>query len=328
MPALRQFTGKPSIAASEIQNGLIPAQCFQHAPHSRLDTMPRGGERIAEARIKLAIKFDQARGDGEIHAQIITGIITAMLVPEEIEKLSEEFETKTPQEIIQWAMDTFWPQIAMSSSFQTQSVPLLHMVAQINRNLLIYFIDTGYHFWETAIFREQLASDWHLNVLDLYRDTRWDVFARQRTRTLPLEDPNLCCYIHKVQPMQTALKDMLAWITGIRRDQTATRAKARILEWQEDGLLKVNPLLNWTRADVLRYAEEHNLPSHPLTEKGYRSVGCAPCTVAVGVQDDERAGRWQGRGKTECGLHTAMFNQKDLSKLKTDFQMDVSELER
>ena len=251
-----------------------------------------------------------------------------MLVPEEIEKLSEEFETKTPQEIIQWAMDTFWPQIAMSSSFQTQSVPLLHMVAQINRNLLIYFIDTGYHFWETAIFREQLASDWHLNVLDLYRDTRWDVFARQRTRTLPLEDPNLCCYIHKVQPMQTALKDMLAWITGIRRDQTATRAKARILEWQEDGLLKVNPLLNWTRADVLRYAEEHNLPSHPLTEKGYRSVGCAPCTVAVGVQDDERAGRWQGRGKTECGLHTAMFNQKDLSKLKTDFQMDVSELER
>ena len=251
-----------------------------------------------------------------------------MLVPEEIEKLSEEFETKTPQEIIQWAMDTFWPQIAMSSSFQTQSVPLLHMVGQINRNLLIYFIDTGYHFWETAIFREQLASDWHLNVLDLYRDTRWDVFARQRTRTLPLEDPNLCCYIHKVQPMQTALKDMLAWITGIRRDQTATRAKARILEWQEDGLLKVNPLLNWTRADVLRYAEEHNLPSHPLTEKGYRSVGCAPCTVAVGVQDDERAGRWQGRGKTECGLHTAMFNQKDLSKLKTDFQMDVSELER
>ena len=251
-----------------------------------------------------------------------------MLVPEEIEKLSEEFETKTPQEIIQWAMDTFWPQIAMSSSFQTQSVPLLHMVAQINRNLLIYFIDTGYHFWETAIFREQLASDWHLNVLDLYRDTRWDVFARQRTRTLPLEDPNLCCYIHKVQPMQTALKDMLAWITGIRRDQTATRAKARILEWQEDGLLKVNPLLNWTRADVLRYAEEHNLPSHPLLEKGYRSVGCAPCTVAVGIQDDERAGRWQGRGKTECGLHTSMFSQKDPSQLKSDFQVDILQISK
>ena len=251
-----------------------------------------------------------------------------MLVPEEIEKLSEEFETKTPQEIIQWAMDTFWPQIAMSSSFQTQSVPLLHMVGQTNRNLLIYFIDTGYHFWETAIFRERIASEWHLNVLDLYRDSRWDGFARQRTRTLPLDDPNLCCFIHKVQPMQAALKDMLAWISGIRRDQTSTRAQAKILELQEDGLLKINPLLNWTKADVKRYAEEHHLPSHPLYEKGYRSVGCAPCTVAIGMEDDERAGRWQGRGKTECGLHTGMFQHKDLSKWKSDFQTDISAMER
>src|SRR5262245_13188452 len=111
-----------------------------------------------------------------------------MLTPLEIEELSNEFETKTPQDIITWAIDTFWPQIAMSSSFQTQSVPLLHMASQINRNLLIFFIDTGYHFWETAIFREQLASEWHLNVLDLYRHPRWDHFAKQQTRTLPLED--------------------------------------------------------------------------------------------------------------------------------------------
>ena len=92
--------------------------------------------------------------------------------------------------------------------------------------------------------------------------------------------------------------------------------------------MKINPLLNWTKADVKRYAEENNLPSHPLLEKGYRSVGCAPCTVAIGINDDERAGRWQGRGKTECGLHTDMFNKKDLSKLKSDFQMDVSVMDR
>jgi phosphoadenosine phosphosulfate reductase len=251
-----------------------------------------------------------------------------MLAPLEIERLSNEFEAKTPQEIITWAIETFWPQIAMSSSFQTQSVPLLHMAAQINRNLLIFFIDTGYHFWETAIFREKLASEWHLNVLDLYRDTRWDVFARQNIRKLPLEDPNLCCYIHKVQPMQKAMKDMLAWISGIRRDQTPERAKSKILELQEDGLLKINPMLNWTKADVKHYMEEHELPSHPLLEKGYRSVGCAPCTVAIGVNDDERAGRWQGRGKTECGLHTEMFKHKDFSKLRSDFQMDVSVMER
>jgi len=251
-----------------------------------------------------------------------------MLTPIEIEKLSNEFETKTPQEIIAWAIDTFWPQVAMSSSFQTQSVPLLHMASQINRNLLIYFIDTGYHFWETAIFREQLASEWHLNVLDLNRNSRWDEFARNNIRKLPLEDPNLCCFIHKVQPMQTAMKDLLAWISGIRRDQTASRAHAKILELGEDGLLKINPLLNWTKADVKRYAEEHNLPSHPLLEKGYRSVGCAPCTVAIGLNEDDRAGRWQGHGKTECGLHTDMFKHKDFSKLKSDFHLDTSVMER
>jgi phosphoadenosine phosphosulfate reductase len=248
-----------------------------------------------------------------------------MLTPLEIERLSDEFETKTPQEIITWAIDTFWPQIVLSSSFQTQSMPLLHMATRIRRDLLVFFLDTGYHFWDTLIFREQLASKWHLNVLDLYRDRRWDVFARQHTRTLPLEDPNLCCFIHKVQPMQTALKDMLAWISGIRRDQTSERAKAKILELQEDGLLKLNPLLNWTKADVKRYAEEHNLPSHPLFEKGYRSIGCAPCTVAIGLNDDERAGRWTGLGKTECGLHTDMFKHKDMAELKSDFKLNPEE---
>jgi len=250
-----------------------------------------------------------------------------MLTPMEIERLSNEFETKTPQQILEWAVDTFWPQLVLSSSFQTQSMPLLHMASRIRRDILVFFLDTGYHFWETQIFRERIASEWQLNVLDLYRDTRWDDFARQHTRTLPVEDPNLCCFLHKVQPMQKALKDMLAWISGIRRDQTSVRAHAKILELQDDGLLKINPMLNWTKADVTRYAQENNLPSHPLFDKGYRSLGCAPCTVAIGVNDDERAGRWTGRGKIECGLHTDMFKHKDISEVKQDFQLDVTEVE-
>jgi len=251
-----------------------------------------------------------------------------MLSPLEIDQLSHVFESKTPQEIIAWAIDNFWPQIALSSSFQTQSVSLLHMTSQIKRDMLIFFLDTGYHFWETAIFREKLASEWKLNVLDLYRDSRWDSFVKGQVRTLPLTDPNLCCFIHKVQPMQKAMHDMLAWISGIRRDQTPERAKAKILELQEDGLLKVNPLLNWKKADVENYMKEHKLPTHPLFEKGYRSVGCSPCTVAIGLNDDERAGRWQGRGKTECGLHTDTFSHKDFSKLKNDFKIDISDMER
>jgi phosphoadenosine phosphosulfate reductase len=251
-----------------------------------------------------------------------------MFSPAELERLSEEFERKTPQEIIRWAVDTFWPQIALSSSFQTQSVPLLHMASIIRRDILIFFLDTGYHFWETNLFREQLSSHWQLNVLDLYRDPRWDVFARQRTRTLPMDDPNLCCFIHKVQPMQKALKDMKAWISGIRRDQTAVRAGAKILELQDHGLLKINPLLNWTKEDIQRYAKEHRLPAHPLFQRGYRSIGCSPCTIAIGVTEDERAGRWSGRTKTECGLHTEMFRHKDISEVKQNFRSDISLLDK
>lgn len=245
-----------------------------------------------------------------------------MLSALEIEQLSQDFESKTPQEIIQWAVDTFWPQIVLSSSFQTQSMPLLHMASRIRRDLLVFFLDTGYHFWDTLIFREQIASEWQLNVLDLYRERRWEDFAKQHTRILPIEDPNLCCFLHKVQPMQKALKDMKAWISGIRRDQTSVRAHAKILELQDDGLLKINPLLNWTKADVKKYVEENKLPSHPLFEKGYRSIGCAPCTIAIGLNDDERAGRWSGRGKIECGLHTEMFKHKALAEVKQDFHIN------
>lgn len=251
-----------------------------------------------------------------------------MFSAQEIERLSAEFETKTPQQIIQWAVDSFWPQVALSSSFQTQSVPLLHMAWSIRRDILIFFLDTGYHFWETQMFRERLSSHWQLNVLDLYRDTRWDDFVRNRIRSLPADDPNLCCFIHKVQPMQKALKDMKAWISGIRRDQTSVRAQANILELQEDGLLKINPLLNWTKEDVRKYSQEHRLPAHPLFQRGYRSIGCSPCTVAIGLNDDERAGRWAGRGKVECGLHTDMFKHKDISEIQKDFQLNISSLDR
>lgn len=243
-----------------------------------------------------------------------------------LEKFSQKLEEKTPKEIIEWTVDRYSPYIAMSSSFQTQSMPLLHIMSQIAPDMPIFFIDTGYHFWETLMFRERLAEEWKLNIVDLYRDSRWDVFVHQRMRSLPLEDPNLCCFMHKVQPMQKALKGYKAWISGIRRDQTSVRAHAKILEMQEDGLLKINPLLNWTKKDVQNYIEEHNLPKHPLFERGYRSVGCAPCTIAIGVNDDERSGRWAGKGKVECGLHTEMFRKTDISESKNEFEISVPDV--
>jgi phosphoadenosine phosphosulfate reductase len=249
-----------------------------------------------------------------------------MFLKEEVDALSAQFETKTPREIIQWAVDACAPDIAMSTSFQSQSMPLLHMVTQLMPDIRIFFLDTGYHFWDTLIFRERIQHEWHLNVVDIYRDSRWDVFIRQNARTLPLQDANLCCYIHKVQPMQTAVTGLKAWITGIRREQTPNRAHARILELQGDSLLKVNPLLNWTKADIKEYINDHQLPAHPLYEKGYRSVGCAPCTTAIGPDDDDRAGRWAGRGKTECGLHTELFEHKNLAEVEDQFILKPEDL--
>ncbi|MEW5942174.1 MAG: phosphoadenylyl-sulfate reductase [Chloroflexota bacterium] len=234
-----------------------------------------------------------------------------MSFAEEMRQASLELESKSPQEILEWAIRNYGDDIAMSCSFQTQSMPLLHIATRIKPDMRVFFLDTGYHFWETLIFCVRVASEWNLNVVDLKRDPRWDVFARQNIRNLPQDDPNLCCYIHKVQPMQRALDSVWCWISGIRRDQTETRAHAQIVELQESGLIKVNPMLNWKKSDVMRYIEKHKLPTHPLLEKGYRSIGCAPCTVAVGANDSDRAGRWAGRGKTECGLHTSMFKQKE-----------------
>ncbi|HBY08143.1 MAG TPA: phosphoadenylyl-sulfate reductase [Chloroflexi bacterium] len=231
----------------------------------------------------------------------------------EIARLSLSFEAQTPQEIIAWAVDTFCPEIAASSSFQTQSVPLLHMISQIRPEMRIFFLDTHYHFWDTLMFREQLERELNLNVVELYPSKSWWQFLHRFGRSLVSEDPDLCCFIRKVEPMQKGVVGLKAWITGIRRDQTSQRASARILELQPDGLLKVNPMLNWTRADVADYMQTYNLPEHPMTSLGYPSIGCMHCTSKVKAGQDERSGRWVGKGKTECGLHTHMFQEKKAS---------------
>ena len=232
------------------------------------------------------------------------------LTPKEIARLSLSFESKTPQEILTWAADTFCPDIAASSSFQTQSVPLLHMISQVKPEMRILFLDTQYHFWDTLLFREQLQRELGLNVVDLNVDRSWWDFLRRFGRTLVTEDPDLCCFLRKVQPMQRGVAGLKAWITGIRRDQTKQRASARILELQPDGMLKVNPMLNWSGDDIAGYIADHDLPEHPMTKLGYPSIGCMHCTKKVQPGADERSGRWAGKGKTECGLHTKLFQEK------------------
>ncbi len=235
--------------------------------------------------------------------------------------LNRRLEGEPPQEILRWAWETFAPRIAGSSSFQSQSVALLHMIAQIVPAMPVLFLDTGYHFPETLEFRDHLGQRLGLNIQLLEPTMGHDSF-RQRFGALYLRNPDRCCYINKVEPLQRALKNYDAWISGIRRDQTGARATTPIISREQGGRYKICPLANWTGQQVRQYISEHGLPQHPLAEKGYPSIGCAPCTRPVRVGEAERDGRWAGQSKIECGLHLPPAQDGNLDGVPKD--LDVS----
>lgn len=217
--------------------------------------------------------------------------------------LNEQFECSSAEEILAWTWATFGADAVASSSFQTQSVPLLHLISQVCPEMRIIFVDTGFHFPETLTFRDRLRAKYNLNI-EVVRPTMTQSELFQQYGAAPYRrDPNLCCYINKVSPMQWVLSRAKAWVSGVRRDQTANRQAMKVLEPQADGLLRVHPLLNWTKDAVEAYREAHDLLVHPLHYYGYTSIGCSPCTRPVFFGGDERAGRWADSEKTECGLH-------------------------
>lgn len=231
------------------------------------------------------------------------------LTPNDLTTLNAQFDGAAPEDIIAWAADRFMPRLAATSSFQTQSVALLHMLSRVRPDIPVIFLDTGYHFSETLAYRDQLVADWGLNLRIVRSALNRADFIRQYGDALYRRDPDLCCYINKVEPMQRALGDLDAWLSGIRRDQTAQRANAMPLEQLPDGRVKVQPLVAWTHKDLWSYIHRHDLPAHPLFSQGYLSVGCAPCTAPVTGDGDERSGRWASQSKTECGLHTAITSR-------------------
>ena len=226
----------------------------------------------------------------------------------DLETLNQKFENAEPQEILRWAIEEFRSKIAFSSSFQTESVVLLHMVSQIDPEIPVLFLETGWHFPETLEFKREVVKLFRLtNVIDLKSDSKKREAFNQKHGGKPYEtDPDRCCYLNKVEPLERALKNFSAWISGIRRSQSKTRKDIKIIEEYEDGLFKINPLANATSGDIWWYIEERKLPRHPLFDKGYLSIGCWPCTRPVQPGDDERSGRWAGKEKTECGIHAFM----------------------
>ncbi|MBI2565798.1 MAG: phosphoadenylyl-sulfate reductase [Candidatus Schekmanbacteria bacterium] len=224
--------------------------------------------------------------------------------------LSSDFETASVEEILRWAWRQFGPKIAATSSFQTQSVPLLHIMAKTVPDMPVFFLDTGFHFPETLQYRDLLIAEFGLNVQVLTSEDGHEGFLH-RHGDLYRTDPDRCCHLNKVEPLNRAMASLRAWVSGIRRDQTAHRENAHIVSRERSGLYKVNPMATWTRRDVWKYIADHHLPEHPLLASGYTSVGCEPCTRPVLAGEDERSGRWAGQQKTECGLHTASIGAVD-----------------
>ena len=219
---------------------------------------------------------------------------TLALVDEaELAEISGRFETASASAVLGWARDRFGASLVLASSFQ-DSV-LIDVAVRPIPDIEVVFLDTGFHFPETLDYVETLRQRYDLNLRVIGPTLGPDEWPCGTDR---------CCELRKVTPLARALEGREAWMTGLRRDEAATRTEAPIVGWDEGrGLIKVNPLATWTDQDVSGYVIDHGLPVHPLTARGYLSIGCAPTTRAVLPGEDPRSGRWSGTDKTECGIH-------------------------
>lgn len=206
--------------------------------------------------------------------------------------------------ILKWTKETFGKDdVAMTTAFGYSGLVLLHHVLDIMPDLNVYFIDTGFHFQETLDFCEKITDEWNLNLEIIKPDiTNQELIKKLGPRPYK-ENPDLCCHYCKVEPLLRILKKHTAWLSGIRRDQSITRAGIEVIDLDGRGKIKISPMAHWTKKQTWNYIKDFELPYHPLHDEGYPSIGCEPCTMPVGKGGDERDGRWPFMQKLECGIH-------------------------
>ncbi|MCA9100295.1 MAG: phosphoadenylyl-sulfate reductase [Planctomycetales bacterium] len=224
----------------------------------------------------------------------------------ELAQHSERLETASPLEIIRWAAETYGDGLCMATAFGPEGCVILHFLAQVRPETYVFNLDTGYQFQETLDTRDRIAEKYGIEVE--LRRPELSVADYEAANGGPVykTDPNRCCFDRKIRVLHQSVVGHTAWMSGIRRDQSEHRAGAPVVGWDKKfGLVKISPLANWTKKDVWALIVKEDIPYIPLHDQGYTSIGCWPCTVANTFSDDERAGRWSGTGKTECGLHTA-----------------------
>ncbi|MEU3953554.1 phosphoadenylyl-sulfate reductase [Streptomyces achromogenes] len=218
------------------------------------------------------------------------------------ERAGRELEDASALEILQWAVDTFGDGFCVTSSMEDAVVA--HLASRVRKGVDVVFLDTGYHFPETIGTRDAVEAVMDVNVITL---TPRRTVAEQDAEYGPKlhdRDPDLCCKLRKVKPLEEGLANYRAWATGLRRDESPTRANTPVVGWDEKRQkVKISPIARWTQDDVDAYIADHGVLANPLLMDGYASIGCAPCTRRVLEGEDTRAGRWAGRAKTECGLH-------------------------
>ncbi len=218
---------------------------------------------------------------------------------------SQLLEDATPQDILRWAVQRFAPRFTMATAFGPEGLVIIHMLAEIAPATPIVNMDTGYQFQETLELRENVLKRYGIAVELLRPETTIEEYERINGGPVYKTDPNRCCAERKIALLRRAARGQHAWASAIRRDQSADRAKAAIVGWDKKfQLVKINPLANWTKKDVWAAIVKDDIPYNPLHDQGYPSIGCWPCTRSILTGEDERAGRWSGFAKTECGLHT------------------------
>ncbi len=227
--------------------------------------------------------------------------------PEDLALLSKAYEDLEPTEIVKAALERYGTEVILACSFGAEDVALADMMFRVNPQAVLFYLDTDFLFTETHDVRDRLMTHYKLDdtqVLQIKPNLTPEEQAAQHGEALWLRHPDRCCEIRKVEPLTRVLKNYSAWITGIRRDQSPTRANAKTIEWDSKfELVKFNPLARWSWDQVWDYIREHHVPYNPLHDQHFPSIGCTHCTAPVMPGEDSRSGRWKTSTKTECGLH-------------------------
>ena len=219
-----------------------------------------------------------------------------------VDSAADALEGASALEVIRWASATFGDRICLTSSMSDAA--LIHLVSKVKPGIDVLFVDTGYHFAETIGTRDAVEAVYPVNVINVTPTRTVEEQERDLGPRLYGRNPDLCCHLRKVEPLGRALEGYMAWFSGIRRDETASRKDRRVVEWdRKRGMVKVNPILGWTEADMDNYMADNGVLVNPLHYDDYPSIGCEPCTSRVAPGEDPRSGRWAGSGKTECGIH-------------------------